>query len=1295
MEYPRARPDQVSPISVPSPRASPDAFGGMQARALQDTAQTVTRLGVEAEQQQQLFEARAKEREGLRASFHELEYRRERQALDMEYASLVGEQALNGRAGYDERATALHRKYSGIGGSIGDETTRQRYLLALGEAELRSQIGVNSHYLSQEQALHAQTASIRGEMAVQELMRSPLDEGALQAFEAQIAQAAAAKAKGSGLEPGEFLDTVEGAERSALILKAIEGRAAGNADEAEQLLEHYADELGAEDKAAAAKTVDVERGRQHQRLLEEAGAALSGISDRDQARAFLGLDGFGLSPDAKLPPNVIETHRLLGEYAPKEWAPHVIAGVLGSVMGEGWKNGDLDPRAVGDGGMSHGIFQHNADAGRYQAGQAWTAQNGLRWDTLEGQVRFAMHEVETGAVPNQQALARLAHARTAEEAADIWTQAFEAPSIPHNERRRANARQVWSATVDGARNPLDPRMARIPVADRQAMMAKWDGAQEAAFTAELTASKEVWETSIRLGHPGFQTREDLLALRVGGALLTDVPNGKGNKVLNDLLQVLGVKAEGVGALEQLHRLKEQGRLNASVDQTEVNKAFEEFHSLFVERLGVAEQGVEAAALRVDPEGAEGVAAASQALSAAKNRVTTLALWAAEHPEFPLPTDGLKALQEQMAAGETDADKIVAYDFAASLALDPSRSRYMQSTEGRKVSELGQMWHNMLDDGMERAEALRLLSADDMPTSVPENAVADAWKAHSDSFDEGELRATVFEKAFPSWFQRAGQRVGAVLTMDSAKPQVPSGVEAAATLQYERLWRARYRMTGSEEAAAAYALAGIQRTYGVSQVSAESEGVVMKHPPEQAYSIGGDNSWMGEAIERDLESYASDWDSGDYWLRYAGDNPETGLPVYHLFYETADGALGMLQKQTRFGAAPVLMHFDDHAGAEVRRRRLAGDIGEEGREAAKVMARELAALDQLREDIADDPNGPAEINRRVEEVAALGEPYLANPHFQALLDDLVASERERIARRDGGRAAEMDAEQTERRQRVLDRAAELVVTGGVGGAGGALLGGAGPVSWDDAVKMAEREAMTGAVIVGGARTEVGAVTQEEREAALRRAREVAKERGQTEFESQMRELATKRQREEGRAAVVERYGAGGTVRRLGPSSPATRERLPDVGEQAAVIPDAGANRAAALPPEIRGIALLHPPIVDDAEVGQQPDLGPPPAAPPPAEGFRQTRRHFGAAPATGVKRTTTVSLQEMSQRIERAGVGHRFAADGVEYFLIDGQVYATRKGRGSNMVNLLSDSRLEELMDDDEFRTGIRQFWAGE
>lgn len=126
-------------------------------------------------------------------------------------------------------------------------------------------------------------------------------------------------------------------------------------------------------------------------------------------------------------------------------------GVLANVEAEsGFKTG-----AIGDGGTSYGICQWHAS--RYDALKTWCSGNGKDYTTIDGQLWYMKHELET---TRSAVLKKLLDcpdtAEGAETAGYVWCSIFEVPAdtVAKSNARGATARSTYWPRYAGQTQPV-------------------------------------------------------------------------------------------------------------------------------------------------------------------------------------------------------------------------------------------------------------------------------------------------------------------------------------------------------------------------------------------------------------------------------------------------------------------------------------------------------------------------------------------------------------------------------------------------------------------------------------------------------------------------------------------------------------------------------------------------------------------------------------------------------------------------------------------------------------------------
>lgn len=119
--------------------------------------------------------------------------------------------------------------------------------------------------------------------------------------------------------------------------------------------------------------------------------------------------------------------------------PHIAAGYVGNFMVESGRS--LNFRAVGDGGNAYGIAQWNGPRRR-----ALFAYTGTTDPSLDQQIDFWLHEIQT---TEASAHSRIMRATTAEEAAQLVSDLYERPGVPHMNTRVGHAASLIRQYEDG------------------------------------------------------------------------------------------------------------------------------------------------------------------------------------------------------------------------------------------------------------------------------------------------------------------------------------------------------------------------------------------------------------------------------------------------------------------------------------------------------------------------------------------------------------------------------------------------------------------------------------------------------------------------------------------------------------------------------------------------------------------------------------------------------------------------------------------------------------------------------
>ena len=120
--------------------------------------------------------------------------------------------------------------------------------------------------------------------------------------------------------------------------------------------------------------------------------------------------------------------------------PHIAAGIAGNIAVEsGFNPGINEIRPVVPGSRGgFGLFQHTGP--RRRALEAFAQQRGTPVGDLDTQLDFALQELRT---TEKAAGEELFKARTAEDAARIFSERFLRPGVPHLDRRISAAQQIF------------------------------------------------------------------------------------------------------------------------------------------------------------------------------------------------------------------------------------------------------------------------------------------------------------------------------------------------------------------------------------------------------------------------------------------------------------------------------------------------------------------------------------------------------------------------------------------------------------------------------------------------------------------------------------------------------------------------------------------------------------------------------------------------------------------------------------------------------------------------------------
>lgn len=173
------------------------------------------------------------------------------------------------------------------------------------------------------------------------------------------------------------------------------------------------------------------------------GEEVQGAEGQDGVQGSAGGDVLGASagaapgaqadPSYQMPEGPVDAGFVVDRFEAHGLPRHVAIGFAANVAVESGFNPAVD---TGDGGHAWGLFQHND---RREAMVDWVTANYGDWRNPEGQIAFAMHELQT---TERGAYEKIMQARSPEEAAELISRYFERPGTPHMEQRLAAARQI-------------------------------------------------------------------------------------------------------------------------------------------------------------------------------------------------------------------------------------------------------------------------------------------------------------------------------------------------------------------------------------------------------------------------------------------------------------------------------------------------------------------------------------------------------------------------------------------------------------------------------------------------------------------------------------------------------------------------------------------------------------------------------------------------------------------------------------------------------------------------------------
>jgi len=121
--------------------------------------------------------------------------------------------------------------------------------------------------------------------------------------------------------------------------------------------------------------------------------------------------------------------QIMDFFIKKGLTPEQASGIVGNL----YRESNLNPKAVGDRGTSYGIAQWHAE--RFEALKKFP-----NWDTLEGQLNFLWYELNTTA---KNALSNLKQTSTPQEAAAVFARDFERPASRNYSQRESIAQNIY------------------------------------------------------------------------------------------------------------------------------------------------------------------------------------------------------------------------------------------------------------------------------------------------------------------------------------------------------------------------------------------------------------------------------------------------------------------------------------------------------------------------------------------------------------------------------------------------------------------------------------------------------------------------------------------------------------------------------------------------------------------------------------------------------------------------------------------------------------------------------------
>jgi len=168
--------------------------------------------------------------------------------------------------------------------------------------------------------------------------------------------------------------------------------------------------------------------------IEEATRAL-GADGRDMPARPPAFGDFDFSPSGNASPRTNRAGYVFGKLLERGYEPHIASGIVGNLMQE--STVALHPQIRGDGGAAGGIAQWNGP--RFAALKEYARTRGKDWRDLDLQIDFLDFELKG---PERANWEKIRQARTAREAALLFSRHFERPGEPHNGRRIAYAEDL-------------------------------------------------------------------------------------------------------------------------------------------------------------------------------------------------------------------------------------------------------------------------------------------------------------------------------------------------------------------------------------------------------------------------------------------------------------------------------------------------------------------------------------------------------------------------------------------------------------------------------------------------------------------------------------------------------------------------------------------------------------------------------------------------------------------------------------------------------------------------------------